>query len=66
MNLNASKCKFMDVTLSSLRRFGKYRIDGIDLCHADCIKMLGVYISYNLSWNYHVDYIRSKSAKLVV
>jgi ribonuclease P/MRP protein subunit RPP40 len=65
MNLNVAKCMFMDVTLSSRRRFGKYEINNIPLEHADHIKMLGVYISFNLSWNIHVDYLRSKTAKLL-
>jgi ribonuclease P/MRP protein subunit RPP40 len=63
MSLNVNKCKFMDVTLSSLKRFGKYGINGIPLEHADHIKMLGVFVSFNLSWNVHVEYIRARSAK---
>jgi hypothetical protein len=65
MKLNASKCTFMDVTLSNLRRFGLYKIDDTSLSHADYIKILGVYVAYNLSWNVHVNYICAKSAKLL-
>jgi hypothetical protein len=65
IKLNAIKCKFMDITLSSLRRFGKYYINGVAVVHANCIKMLGVYIPFNLPWNYHADHIRAKAAKLL-
>jgi hypothetical protein len=65
MILNASICKFMDDTLSSFRRIGKYDINGVPLQHIDCIKMLGVYVAFNLSWKNHVDYIRVKCVKLL-
>jgi hypothetical protein len=29
------------------------------------MKLLGVYIAYNMSWNFHVDFVRAKCAKLV-
>ena len=65
MNMNARKCKFMDVTLSKLRRFGRYSIDNTLVPHADYVKLLGVYVAYDMSWNRHVEYIRSKCAKLL-
>jgi hypothetical protein len=65
MSLNVKKCKFMDITLSSLRRFGRYTVNGNLLDHSDCIKLLGVYISFDLSWNKHVDYTRNKPAQLL-
>jgi hypothetical protein len=60
MKLNAEKCKFMDVTLSFFRRYGKYNINGIPLENAEYVKMLGVYLSFNMSWNIHVEHIRAK------
>jgi hypothetical protein len=55
----------MDVTLSSFRRHGRFKFDDTLLQHTDCMKLLGVYISYNLSWNNHVDFVRTKSAQLL-
>ena len=65
MKLNASKCTSMDITLSNLRRFGRYSINDSLLTHADHIKLLGLNISYNLSWNFHNEAVRNKSAKLI-
>jgi hypothetical protein len=65
MKLNPEKCRFMDVTLSSFRRYGIYNINGVPLGHAEHVKMLGVYVSFNLSWNTHVEYTRAKCAKLL-
>ena len=47
MNLNVAKCKFMDVTLSSLWRLGMYNINNIPVENTDHIKMLGVYVAFN-------------------
>jgi ribonuclease P/MRP protein subunit RPP40 len=44
MQLNIKKCLFMDVTLSSLRRVGRYCINEILIKHTDSIKLLGVHI----------------------
>jgi hypothetical protein len=55
----------MDIILSSLRRYGKYYINGAAVEYANCIKKLGVYIAFNLSWNYNVDHIKAKAAKLL-
>ena len=65
MKMNANKCKFMDITLSKLRRFGRYTIDMNPVPHTDYIKLLGVFVAYDLSWNYHVEAIRAKCAKLL-
>jgi ribonuclease P/MRP protein subunit RPP40 len=65
MSLNVSNCKFMDVTLSSFRRIGRYVINNVPVDHTDHIKMLSVYVAFNLSWNNHVEYLRSKTAKLL-
>ena len=65
MKLNAAKCSFMDVTLSNFRRYGRYSINNLPLAHTDHVKLLGLNISYNLSWNFHTESVRSKSAKLI-
>ena len=65
MKLNAAKCSFMDITLSNFRRFGRYSINNLPLAHTDHVKLLGLNISYNLSWNFHTESVRSKSAKLI-
>jgi hypothetical protein len=55
---------FMDITLSKFRRYGLYSVDGRLIPHADYMKMLGVYVAFNLSWNY-VEFIRAKCARLL-
>jgi hypothetical protein len=65
MKMNASRCAFMDITLSKFRRFGLYNINGQLIPHANYIKLLGVFIAFDLCWNYHVEVIRAKCAKLL-
>jgi hypothetical protein len=55
----------MDITLYKFRRYSLYSVDGRLIPHADYMKMLGVYVAFNLSWNYHVDFIRAKCARLL-
>ena len=67
MQFNAQKCKFMlfsrkrsidapPVTLS---------IDGIPLQKADAYKYLGVFLTSDLNWSFHINTICSKTKKLV-
>jgi hypothetical protein len=65
MRMNADKCAFMYVTLSNLRRFGLYNINGNPIPHADYIKLLDVFVAFDLSWNYRVEALRSKCRKLL-
>jgi ribonuclease P/MRP protein subunit RPP40 len=65
MKINETKCVFMDVTLSKFRRFGRYFINDFAIPHAEYVKMLGVFIAFDLSWNHHVKYIRAKCARLL-
>jgi hypothetical protein len=64
MKLNVGKCLFMDITLSKFRRLGRYQITDTLINHA-FTKILGLNIAHNLSWNYHTETVRSKSAKLL-
>jgi hypothetical protein len=65
MSLNVSKCYFMDVTLSRFRRYGRYELNNVLISHTNNIKLLGINISYNLSWNLQTDYVRARSAKVL-
>jgi hypothetical protein len=63
--MNGIKCKFMDVTLSKFRRYGRYNIDMNPVPHSVYIKLLGVFVAFNFSWNHHVEATRAKCAKLL-
>jgi hypothetical protein len=65
MNLNVSKCTFMDISLSKFRRFGRYTVNNELVSHTDNIKLLGIYITHNLSWNLQTDSFRARAAKLL-
>jgi hypothetical protein len=49
MRMNANKSAFTDVTLSKLRGFVLYNISGNPIPHADYIKLLGVFVAFDLS-----------------
>jgi hypothetical protein len=55
----------MDVTVSKFRRFGRYMIGYTLIPHTNNIKLLGLNIAHNLSWKYHTETVRAKSAKLI-
>jgi hypothetical protein len=65
MRLNVAKCSFMDVTLSKFRRFGRYMIGNTLIPYTNNIKLLGLNIAHNHSWNNHTETVRAKSAKLI-
>jgi hypothetical protein len=65
MRFNETKCVFIDVTLSKFRRFGRYFLIDFAIPHAEYVKILGVFVAFDLSWNHHVEYIRAKCARLL-
>jgi hypothetical protein len=48
-----------------VRRYGRYAINNVMLAHTNSTKMLGVNVTYNISWNLHTEFVRTKSAKLL-
>ena len=65
MKLNPGKCKEMLINFMHEPNFlvkpitmGNNTIERVS-----CYKLLGVYISDNLKWNNHVDYIYKKACK---
>jgi len=72
MRLNARKCKVMDIThartplyLEPAReiRPREYFVGGATLQYTDCERLLGLYITKDLSWNTHSSTVRAKAAK---
>jgi hypothetical protein len=63
--MNANKCKCMYFILSKFRTYGRYNIDINPVPHTDYIKLLGVFVVFNLSWNDHVEATREKCVKLL-
>jgi hypothetical protein len=65
LNKETNRFRLLVITLSSVRRYGKYNINRIRLGHTEHVKMLGVYVSFNLFWNTHVEYTREICAKFL-
>jgi len=72
MQLNARKCKVMDITharsplyLDPTReiRPRDYFVGGATLQYTDCERLLGLYITKNLKWDTHSSTVRAKAAK---
>jgi len=64
MQLNASKTKEMVISFSQKyhpRDLPAVALEGKDLERVTSAKILGVIISSDLSWDYHVDYVCSKA-----
>jgi myo-inositol-hexaphosphate 3-phosphohydrolase len=55
MSFHPDKCKVLRVVRSKKHRMYKYHLKGHQLEVADTTKYLGVDLSYNLSWNHHID-----------
>ncbi len=69
MQFNAQKCKFMLLFFSRKRSNDAFpntlSIDGVPLQKADAYKYLGVFLTSDLNWSFHINTICSKTKKLV-
>jgi hypothetical protein len=71
MELNALKCKVMDITrahkLDRNKKFLQptYKIGGINLGQVETERLLGVHISKDLQWNHHTEVARKKVAQIL-
>ena len=55
MQFHPDKCYVLRVVRSKKPRMNKYHLTGHQLESAEKTNYLGVYLSYNLSWNHHID-----------
>jgi Reverse transcriptase (RNA-dependent DNA polymerase) len=71
MELNALKCKVMDITRAHNIDKNKeylqptYEIGGIKLGQVETERLLGVHISKDLRWNHHTEVTRKKAAQIL-
>jgi Reverse transcriptase (RNA-dependent DNA polymerase) len=65
MELNALKCKVMDITHARSTRHTDYKICGQKLSYVETERLLGVHISKDLKWNHHTDVVRKKAAQIL-
>jgi hypothetical protein len=65
MELNAKKCKVMDITHARNVRHTTYTIGGTQLQYVETERLLGIHISKNLKWNYHSDVTSKKAAQIL-
>jgi hypothetical protein len=65
MELNASKCKLMDITHARTVRHTTYTISGRQLEYVANERLLGVHLSKDLKWNHHVSVQRKKAAQIL-
>jgi hypothetical protein len=65
MELNALKCKVMDITRAREPLYYQYTIDGVPLEYVDRQRLLGVHVSSDLRWSVHTDTVRAKSAQVL-
>ena len=70
MKLNNEKSKEMIISFAKNCNFWhtipNIKIDGIDVEQVDHVKLLGVTISHDLSWNKHVENIVKKGWEKIV
>ena len=65
MQLNADKCKEMVIAFKISHNFSPLEVDRNELPVTDCAKILGVTISSDLKWSYHiVDCIKKANKRL--
>ena len=65
MELNALKCKVMDITHARSVRHTQYEICGQKLNYVETERLLGVHISKDLKWNHHTEVVRKKAAQIL-
>lgn len=66
MQLNLSKCKLMQVSLSRHPpSLYPYVISNTPLTKVNTYKYLGIHISSNLSWQAHVDYVTNNANRML-
>jgi hypothetical protein len=71
MELNALKCKVMDITRAHKIDKNKeylqptYEIGGIILGQVETERLLGVHISKDLRWNHHTEVPRKKATQIL-
>ena len=64
VQLNSGKCKKMGITFAKrLQEFEPLHVDGKDLEVVETVKLLGLTISNNLTWNAHIREVVKKAAK---
>ena len=63
--LNIKKCQAMSFSRSTCNILYPYNIDSIELSRVNCMKDLGVIFDPKLTFNFHVDYVISKSLSML-
>ena len=57
MNLNPSKCHVLNIHRSTSIPTFNFKINNLILPKTEALKDLGFFISGNLKWNHHINYI---------
>ena len=65
LQLNPSKCQVMCITRRRDKPVPSYSVNNTTLETCDCLRLLGVTVSSDLSWNCHVNNITKKCNKLL-
>ena len=65
MEFNFSKCKVMRITRKKVPFERDYYLSNYKLNRVIIEKDLGILISHNLNWNEHIDFIASKSHRML-
>ena len=68
MKLNSKKCKEMIINFMQYSQFppAPLTVGGSDIERVETYKLLGVYISDDLSWNVHIEHIVKKGQQAFV
>ena len=57
LNLNPSKCHVLNIYTSTCIPIFDFKINNVILPKTEVFKDLGIFISGNLKWNHHINYI---------
>ena len=57
LNLNPSKCRVLNIHKNTSISTFNFKIDNINLSSTKVFKDLGIFITENLKWNHHINYI---------
>ena len=65
MDLNVGKCTYTRITRSSSPLLSAYEINGEVIPSKNDFKLLGVWISSDLKWNFHTESVRCRAIKVL-
>ena len=65
LQLNPQKCQVMSISRRKNKPIPVYSVSDVQLSHASSLRLLGVQISADLTWNEHVSIVTKKCNKLM-